>query len=184
MASVRVSVRLISGCLWPFVVVMLFGALLLGRSALAESEDDFEDSRWKEAQVELPPMPQQENLLPINVSAATQNEFFVDVTSITVMPDGVVRYALVIRTLGGATNVSFEGMRCETRERRMYASGRPDGSWAKARSSDWKRIRDEVANRYHAALFQDYFCPEGVIVRNVEEARDALRRGRHPENRR
>lgn len=163
---------------------LLFAALLFSRPAIAETEDDVEVALWKEAQVQLPPFPKPENLLPIYVSAATQNEFFVDGTSIAVGADGVVRYVLVIRTSGGAMNTSYEGMRCETLERRIYASGRLDGSWSQARNGQWKRIRDEVANRYHAALFQDYFCPEGVIVRNVEEARDALRRGRHPENRR
>jgi hypothetical protein len=178
-------VRVINSRCWPFVPAMLLVALLSWRPSLAaELEEESETKVWQEVQVPLPPLPQHENLLPINVSAATQNEFFVDVTSITVTADGVVRYVLVIRTPGGATNISFEGLRCETRERRLYASGRPDGSWSKSRSDEWKRIRDEVANRYHAALFGDYFCPEGVIVRNVEEARDALRRGRHPESRR
>jgi len=177
-------VRLINSCRWPVVAALFSVALLSSRPAFAEPEEEAGDTRWKEAQVEMPPLPQAENLLPIYVSAATQNEFFVDGTSLSVTADGVVRYVLVIRSPGGATNISFEGMRCETRERRIYASGRPDGSWSKSRGEDWKRIRDAGANRYHAALFGDYFCPEGVIARNVEEARDALRRGRHPESRR
>ena len=173
--------RLIISCLWSFGIALL---LVVQRPAFAESDEDVEESRWKESQVQLPAWPQPENLLAVYVSAATQNEFFVDGSTLSVTADGVVRYALVIRSPGGATNISFEGMRCETRERRIYASGRPDGSWSKSRGEEWKRIRDTGANRYHVALFADYFCPEGVIVRNVEEAQNALRLGRHPESRR
>ncbi len=175
--------RLITSCLWSFGIALL---LLIQHPAFAESESDEDvvESRWKESQIQLPAWPQPENLLTVYVSAATENEFFVDGSTLSVTADGVVRYVLVIRSPGGATNISFEGMRCETRERRIYASGRSDGSWSKSRGEEWKRIRDTGANRYHAALFADYFCPEGVIVRNVEEAQNALRLGRHPESRR
>lgn len=173
--------RLIISCLWSFGIALL---LVVQRPAFAESDEDVEESRWKESQVQLPAWPQPENLVAVYVSAATQNEFFVDGSTLSVTADGVVRYVLVVRSPGGATNISFEGMRCETRERRIYASGRPDGSWSKSRGEEWKRIRDTGANRYHVALFADYFCPEGVIVRNVEEAQNALRLGRHPESRR
>lgn len=173
--------RLVASCLWSIGVVLF---LAVQRPALAEPDEDVGDTRWKEAELQLPTWPQPENMLAVYVGAATQNEFFVDGSTLSVTTDGVVRYVLVIRSPDGATTINFEGMRCETRERRIYASGRPDGSWSKSRGEEWKRIRDSGPNRYHAALFADYFCPEGVIVRNVEEARNALRLGRHPESRR
>ena len=173
--------RLVASCLWSIGVVLF---LAVQRPALAEPDEDMDDTRWKEAELQLPTWPQPENLLAVYVGAATQNEFFVDASTLSVTADGVVRYVLIIRSPGGATTINFEGMRCETRERRIYASGRPDGSWSKARGEEWKRVRDAGPNRYHAALFADYFCPEGVIVRNAEEARNALRLGRHPESRR
>jgi len=97
--------------------------------------------------------------------------------TLSVGSDGVVRYVLVMLTSGGARNVTFEGMRCESHERRIYASGRRDGTWSKSRNNEWSRINDEYANRYHAALFLDYFCPDGIPVGSVAEAQDALRRG-------
>jgi len=159
---------------------------LFAQPVLAEADED-EDrgaGRWQEKAVDLPAAPLPENLLPFYVSAATDNEFFVDATSLTVGPDGVVRYVLVVQASGGARNVSFEGLRCETRERRVYAFGRLDGAWSKSRNEGWQRIRDVPANRHHAALFYDYFCPGGIIVADADEARDALRRGGHPESRR
>jgi hypothetical protein len=167
------------------VAIALLGCLFV-RPALADvDEDEDKDTRrWQERVVDLPAAPLPENLLPFYVSAATDNEFFVDGTSLTVGPDGVVRYVLVVQAAGGARNVSFEGLRCETRERRVYAFGRPDRTWSKSRNENWQRIRDVPANRHHAALFYDYFCPGGAIVAGADEARDALRRGGHPESRR
>ena len=126
------------GRLFPMLFAIL--AALSWRPAVADFEEDFNDKKWQEVVVQLPAAPQQENLLPIYVSAATDNEFFVDGSTLTVTADGVVRYVLVVQTAGGARNVSFEGLRCETRERRIYASGRPDGSWSKSRNNEWRRI--------------------------------------------
>jgi len=125
------------------VAFVLLGFLFV-QPAFAEVEED-EDrgtKRWQEKAVDLPAAPLPENLLPLYVSAATDNDFFVDVVSLTVGPDGVVRYVLVIQSAGGARNVSFEGLRCETRERRVYALGRLDGTWSRSRNESWQRIRD------------------------------------------
>lgn len=160
-------------------LLLLSLALAAGAAVAApdlESDEDYLPKVWKELEVELPAAPVESNLQSFYVSAAASNQFFVDMATLTVGSDGVVRYVLVILTPGGARNVTYEGMRCETRERRVYASGRADGTWSKARRNDWSRIRDEYVNRYHAALFLDYFCPGGLIVNSADEARSALRR--------
>lgn len=151
-----------------------------GAVAAADSDDEYEVKKWEEAEVQLPAPPKESDLKAFYVSAVTDNRFFVDPASISVGNDGVVRYTLLVLTSGGVRNLTFEGMRCETRERRLYAVGRSDGTWSKSRNKQWERIREAVNNRHHAALFQEYFCPGGVIVRDAEEARDALRRGGHP----
>lgn len=159
--------------------VGLIAALLVVMSgrALADSDEDYESRKWAEIDVRFPAPPKQEDLVAFYVSAATDNRFFVDSSSISVGADGVVRYTLVVVTPGGAKNVSFEGMRCETRERRLYAFGRADGTWSKARGNQWERVKEAVSNRHHAALFQEFFCPDGVIVRGADEARSLFRRG-------
>jgi hypothetical protein len=159
-------------------------ALGLSAPALANFEEDYEKKQWQEIELQLPPAPAKESLIPFYVSATASSKFFIDGASLTVGADGVVRYVLVVLTAGGARNVSFEGMRCETKERRLYASGRIDGSWSKSRNNEWSRIKDAAVNRHHAVLFLEYFCPGAVIVRSVDEALGALRTGEHPYNRR
>lgn len=163
--------------------LVLAGLLAVQGPARADFEEDYETKRWQEVEVQLPPAPVPEKMQSFYVSAATDNRFLIDPATLTVGADGVVRYVLLVLTPNGGRNLTFEGMRCETRERRIYASGRSDGTWSKSRNNDWTKIQDVYANRHHAALYLDYFCPVGVIVRNAAEAREALRRGEHPDNR-
>ena len=164
---------------WFALLLVVF--LLQGR-AQADSEEDYETKQWQEIDVPLPVGPAEERLQSFYVSMVTDNKFFIDLATLSVGSDGVVRYVLVIVTPSGARNITFEGMRCETRENRIYASGRRDGTWSKSRNSEWSRIKDVHANRHHAVLFLEYFCPVGVIVRDATEAKEALRRGQHPDN--
>ncbi|MDP3637927.1 MAG: CNP1-like family protein [Azonexus sp.] len=160
------------------IVAIIGGAFVFG-CALADFEEDYETKQWEEIVVQMPAAPRSETMQPFYVSAASSNQFLIDLATLRVDKDGVVRYVLWVLTPEGGRNVTFEGLRCETRERRIYASGRRDGSWSKSRNNDWSRIQDVYANRHHAALFLEYFCPNGLIVRNVAEARNALQLGGH-----
>ena len=142
---------------------------------------DFEERAWEEQQTQLPSYPRQENLVRIDLGAAASFDFFVDIDSIGIGKDGVVRYTLVARSPSGALNVSFEGIRCATRERKLYGFGHPDGVWSKARNSDWMPITRMQVNVQHVALADYYFCPKRLSVRSVSEAVSALRRGGHPD---
>lgn len=156
---------------------VVFSLLSLSAAAqLPPPADLFEEpARWKEIEVKLPAHPRPENLIPFEAGAATPNRFFVDAESIMVGADGVVRYTLVIRTPGGAVNTSFEGIRCATRERKLYAFGRSDGTWTAARNPSWRYIEYQERNRHHGVLYADFFCPNRSIIGNAKQAVDALR---------
>ena len=66
--------------------------------------------------------------------SAIGQSLFVDEASVHYGSDDVIRYTMVIVSPSGARNVTFEGMRCETGERRLYAFGRADGSWSRAKT--------------------------------------------------
>jgi hypothetical protein len=124
---------------------------------------------WKENATGLPPYPLDADFTSFYVSAAATSQFYVDIAHITLGTDGVVRYALLIVTPSGARNLRYEGMRCQTREWRVYALGRANHqTWAMARSDRWLPIRDVPVNRQHAALFQDFFCPDGLMASRLE----------------
>jgi len=119
---------------------------------------DQEKKPWEELQAQLPPYPKPEHLLKFDIGSNTSNTYYIDEKSLSVSEDGVVRYTLVIKTGGGATNVSFEGIRCDGRLVRVYAFGHPNNQWSRARNSDWRDIQPREINGYHYALLRDYYC--------------------------
>ncbi len=163
-------------CLLPFFFMLANGAQAQGYGREEEEEDPF-NRRWEEKEIPLPAYPKDENLQEFYVGPTNPNHFLIDKTTLAVGEDGVVRYVLVVRTGGGATNVTFEGIRCETAEYKTYGLGRSDGSWVKARrGNEWKPIENKPINRHHAALVTEYFCANGII-RTPAEGVAALKRG-------
>lgn len=157
--------------------ILLLCLPLAAHAAWGEFEHEFEqDKPWAEVAVQLPPYPKAENLIPFNVSSATRNKHFVDAESISVGTDNIVRYTVVIEAAGGAKNVSFEGMRCDSAERRLYAYGHPDGTWSKARNAGWEDIQLRSLLSYQKALYEDHFCPDFIRVKDGKEAVRNLRR--------
>lgn len=150
--------------------------------ALAQPKSDWE--RQNEARVAgeepvvLPAYPRKDALAEIYVSADTELRYFVDTASVSVGRDKVVRYTLVARSPNGAENVSYEGIRCPG-EHRMYAVGRPDGTWG-GRASGWREIVRGTTRGWPYALARYYFCPHRNTIASAAEGVDALRRGSHP----
>lgn len=148
--------------------VLAAGVLVGAVSASPTQEEESEGKAWAEKEVALPPYPKEIDLQPFRVGAIRDMQFLVDAKSLSIGQDGVIRYALVIISSSGARNVSFEGLRCETRERRYYAFGHSDGTWAKARSNQWQPIRGG-SNNPHVELYTSYFCDLGTPLFKVDE---------------
>lgn len=155
-----------------FIVMASAAAVAHAQSRFEEDFDDAEKP-WQEIAVQLPAAPAAENLLPFYVSATATQDFAVDSKSLTLGADGVIRYTLVTGSASGAKNVSYEGIRCQSFEKKLYAFGRPDGTWSRSRRDKWEPIVRNAANRQHATLAQDYFC-QGLSV--ADDAKKMLER--------
>jgi hypothetical protein len=162
---------------------VLFALSLLSAAPFASAEwGDFDfkfddDKPWVEIAAQLPPYPLDQNLIPFEVSPVTRNHYLVDAKSISVGEDRVVRYSVVIDAAGGARNVSFEGIRCDTGERRVYAYGHDDRSWSKAGDTAWIGIDFRSASSYQKILSQSFFCPDGIAVKDAATAVARLKQG-------
>jgi hypothetical protein len=168
--------------LWRVAAWAMASGLLIVLPAASQWKDwdynlDQEKKPWEELQTQIPAYPKQENLLKFYAGAASPHSYFVDSASLSVGDDGVVRYTLLIRTSGGATNVSFEGIRCEGRELKIYAFGRTNGEWSRARDSQWKRIEARDVNDYHRLLHGDYFCPSKKHAAPLPQILNTLKHG-------
>ena len=170
----------------------LLPAFLLALLAACASRSQTDKSDWeiqnegrlvKEAAdaappQEPPPYPRRENLVEFFVSAASDFKFFVDRSSIGVR-DKIVRYVLVARSPSGVDNVSFEAINCVSGEYQVYALGHSDGTWSN-RPGGWQKIPPRSVQRWHNALYGEFFCPNGVAIADATEGIRALERGAHP----
>lgn len=159
------------------VALLTFAANVHAQSRFEEDFDD-KDKPWQEIAVQLPPAPQPENLAPFYVSATATQSFAIDTKSLTVGEDGVIRYTLVATSDSGAKNVSYEGIRCATYERKLYAFGRTDGTWSRSRKDQWEKIVSNAINRQHAALARDFFCEETTIAGKADDMITRIRNNR------
>ncbi len=169
------------------------------QKALKGFDSEFDgDKTWAELRVQLPAYPKAENLLPFDAGPASDNLHYIDAPSIVVGDDYIVRYTLVIKSPAGAMNISYEGMRCATdgarenvraeililkfqvTEKRLYAIGRDDKTWVRPRVSKWEELENISQHYAQRALSRYFFCPANIVVRNEEEAIQALKRGSHP----
>ena len=140
---------------------------------------DIEDKIWVELDTAIPEYPKAENLIEFSVGPTETNHFYIDGSSIVIGLDGIVRYVLVLKTVGGAKNVSMEAIRCATKEMKLLATGRADGGWEKIPNSSWQPIKNKLVNQFHAILNRDFFCAGGHPPHDSDEARAGLKHGRH-----
>lgn len=160
-------------------LIAFFITLFISLSANAQKEDaDGAPVVWQESTVILPAAPIKENLLAFNPNASGTMKFAIDAKSLTVEKDEVVRYTLVITSTAGASNVSYEGIRCKTMEKKAYAFGQADGNWSVAKRDAWDAIADGRLNRQHITLAQDFFCDGSRVAGKAQNIIERIRRNR------
>jgi hypothetical protein len=160
------------------IAVVVTALLACSQSPMRAPDADAEaDKDWREIEARIPAYPRSENLVGFDVGQGSPHRFYIDAPSLSIGTDGVVRYTLVVRAAGGATNISFEGIRCEVRRQKYYAVGNADGTWTPARNPQWRRIAFEDPDRRHLALVDDFLCL-GKAPRGSQKAiLDRLKRG-------
>ena len=159
--------------------IALLTTIFVALPLCAQQEDaDGAPAVWQETAVKLPAVPAKENLLSFNPNASGTMKFVIDAKSLTVEKDEVVRYTLVITSAAGASNVSYEGIRCKTMEKKAYAFGQADNSWSLAKRDAWDAIADGRVNRQHITLAQDFFCDGSRVAGKAENIIERIRRNR------
>lgn len=143
--------------------------------------DPFNDKPFKEDAVTFPAPPVDRDAVPFDVGGRTDSplRFAIDPKSVSIGKDNVVRYTVLITSKTGARNVNYEGLRCDTAERRIYATLRNDSNqWVGNRAvdmnetanaesasmnaykpaTDWQRVGNGGPTDYASALMRSYFC--------------------------
>jgi hypothetical protein len=125
-----------------------------------ERPDIEEGAPWAEAGVTLPAYPQDADLVEFPVdNSDSPFRYFIDTKSLTVgSADQVVHFTLVTQSPSGARNISFEGLRCDTRAYKTYAFGTGKGRFRPLKTPRWKRIKPSSPYRHYQDLREFYFC--------------------------
>ena len=143
-------------------------------SASALAQDEEEKKAFIESELRLPSAPESKNLLLFHRSETQQ--FFIDTESLSIAEDGSFRYTLVAKSNAGATSTSYEGLRCETLEKRLFAFGRKDGTWSESRNKEWTSISNSDSNRQQSVLAWDYVCSYRRIVGKTDNVIQRIKR--------
>lgn len=114
--------------------------------------------RARELDAPLPAAPLAADLLPFDLRNGTDLKAAIDRRSLAVGTDGVVRYVLVLTSARGVRNTSYEGIRCDPAEWKMYAIGREDGTWSAVRDPEWRPVEQKAWNAVRYTLAKDYLC--------------------------
>jgi len=139
-----------------------------------------EGNDGKDLAVPLPAWPQDKDLVVLRQDRRPDLRFAVDPQSLQLVPGGEVRYTFVARSASGARSVTFEAIRCVSRERMMLATGTADGRWTPVRTPRWESVDRNDSTGMRAVLHQDIFCPGRVAAASLNELRAALKAGLHP----
>jgi CNP1-like family len=127
------------------------------RRGVEGSQDKGEEKKFTEAATEIPAYPEESALMEFRPQGVSKNRFFIDPASVSIGPDRVVRYTAVVKSSSGVANTSFEAMRCETAEYKVFALGTKDGTWSVLPKPAWREI-DTTKGGVRFRLFDEYFC--------------------------
>lgn len=125
------------------------------------AEPEEPETPWREQQVPLPPFPRAQNLVPVRADAADPGySYYIDVNSLSLSSDEVLRYTVIIQSPRGASNVIYEGIRCATRESKTLAYGTRDGRFRRLSDPQWTYVYTQGPLGYRTTLVEDYVCDE------------------------
>ena len=116
------------------------------------------DPNWKEVDAPPPPALRTQGLIPLETSASIGLRFGVDPASVSVGPDGVVRYVVVASSSTGTVNAMYEGLRCNTAEVKVYARHNPDRGWVPVQGAEWQPLQNRPNSRHSLVVARTGAC--------------------------
>jgi hypothetical protein len=129
---------------------------------------------WKESSTDLPMVATKNDFSLYQTRSQTGFKFYVDVSSVSLGEDGVVRMILLAISPRGSVNITYEGFRCETNAYKIYASTWAfDKEWILSKRSNWQVSNSSTPNSYRSDLLNYYICA-GIRNSSNEKGLKAL----------
>lgn len=147
-------------------------SLLVGLACSAGARADFSETAadWAESAVPPPPSFDLNRLVPFSGVPGSALVYGVDPASIQISKsDGLVRYVVVARSPGGASNVMYDAIRCSTAEFKSYARYSDDGGWRMLSAPQWRSLSDPATPRYALRFARAGACDNTSPPRTAAE---------------
>ena len=156
-------------------------ACLAGATSIALAQNWKDDGpAWQEAAPTTLPSFNPDRLVRFQLSAASELVYGIDPDTLTIGPDGVIRYVMVARSPSGALNALYDGLRCQTGEVKTYARWVPDdagrgGQWNTAGNAEWRSLFNQHGSRPALVLARSGLCdgptPNAPVSRMLRDLR-------------
>ncbi len=148
---------------------------------IAEPEEA--EKPWQEQQIPLPPFPRAQDMIPVRADAADPGyNYYIDVNSVSLSADEVLRYTVIIQSPRGASNIVYEGIRCATQEIKVIAFGTRDGRFQRMADPRWTFVYTKGPLGYRTTMVELYVCDENgwAIARDAVLERLVMHDPRRP----
>ena len=134
---------------------------------------------WKESSTDLPMVATKNDFSLYQTQSRTGFKFYVDVSSVSVGEDGVVRMILLAISPRGSVNITYEGFRCETNAYKIYAATWAfDKEWTLSKRSNWQVSNSNTPNSYRSDLLNYYICAGIRKSGNEKDLKTLLKKGK------
>ena len=130
----------------------------LAIAALGVAAQTPADPAWKESATPPPPAFDAKRLIPIEMPKYAALKFGVDPATLSITPDGVVRYVVVVISPAGTINAMYEGIRCATREVKTLARSTSSGNWSVVADPQWQGWADNLTSKHALAIAGQGLC--------------------------
>ena len=147
---IRVEIRMRLKAAWMLLLCVL------ANHAAAQLSDP--DPDWHEVDVPAPPAVRTDRLIPLELPRYLSVKVGIDANSLQIGSGGVVRYVAVATSPSGNLNASYEGIRCQTGEVKVYARHGSTGTWTPEENPEWQPLRGKQPSLHALAFSHQGAC--------------------------
>ncbi|MDD5029717.1 MAG: CNP1-like family protein [Rhodoferax sp.] len=142
-------------------------ALSIAGTSAAQIPQDNPD--WEESKAPAPPAFSADKMLALDMPPFVSLKFGIDPATISITPDGIVRYVVVARSQSGAVTAFYEGILCARGEVKRYARSQSDGTWRNEDKPAWRPLNDNQPSRHALVFARQGACDASTAASSVAD---------------
>lgn len=162
---------------WPGQRLKAAASVICMVSAgFSSAQSPLDNPDWEETAAPPAPRFNAEKTVALDMPPFVSLKFGVDPATISITPDGIVRYVVVARSTGGAVTAFYEGILCARGEVKRYAHTQSDGSWRADAKPAWRALNDNQPSRHALVFARQGACDGSTAASSVADIVRALKK--------